>query len=41
VLGEEEDEAGGEAEAHELFEKLGVAQKDLVHGSYIDLLNGK
>jgi len=41
VLGAEEDEASGEAEAHALFEKLGIAPEDYVPGSYIDLLNGK
>jgi len=41
VLAEEDDEASGEAEAHNLFQKLGIAREDYVPGSYIDLLNGK
>jgi predicted adenylyl cyclase CyaB len=38
VLGPD-DEAGGEAEAHDVFAKLGVAQDDLVAVAYVDLLN--
>ncbi|MFP3502447.1 class IV adenylate cyclase [Burkholderia sp. SIMBA_062] len=39
VLGPDDDEAGGEAEAHDVFAKLGVAQDDLVAVAYVDLLN--
>ncbi|KVH51978.1 class IV adenylate cyclase [Burkholderia diffusa] len=39
VLGPDDDEAGGEAEAHDVFAKLGVAQEDLVAVAYVDLLN--
>ncbi|RQT06774.1 CYTH domain-containing protein [Burkholderia contaminans] len=39
VLGPDDDEAGGEAEAHDVFAKLGVSQDDLVAVAYVDLLN--
>ncbi|MBU9478991.1 class IV adenylate cyclase [Burkholderia multivorans] len=39
VLGPDDDEAGGEAEAHDVFAKLGVAHDDLVALAYVDLLN--
>jgi predicted adenylyl cyclase CyaB len=38
VLGEEDEEAQGEAEAHRWLEKLGVSSDDYVPGAYIDLL---
>jgi len=41
VLDEADDEASGEAEAHKLFEKLGIEPEDYVPGSYIDLLKGQ
>jgi len=40
VLQPEDDEEGGAAEAHALFEKLGVSPADLVAVAYVDLLNG-
>ncbi len=39
VLAPEEDEAHGEAEAHAIFQKLGVSHDDLVGVAYVDLLN--
>ncbi|HVW53071.1 MULTISPECIES: class IV adenylate cyclase [unclassified Trinickia] len=39
VLQPEDDEAGGTAEAHAVFAKLGVPQTDLVALAYVDLLN--
>jgi adenylate cyclase class IV len=39
VLGPEDDEQGGEAEAHAVFAKLGVDENDLVAVAYVDLLN--
>ncbi|MDR5855900.1 class IV adenylate cyclase [Caballeronia sp. LZ062] len=39
LLGQDDDEAGGEAEAHAMFERLGVTQADLVPVAYVDLLN--
>ncbi|KAF1027477.1 MAG: hypothetical protein GAK40_01079 [Burkholderia plantarii] len=39
VLAEDDDEAGGEAEAHAMFATLGVASEDLVARAYVDLLN--
>jgi len=39
VLQPEDDEAGGTAEAHAVFAKLGVPQADLVAHAYVDLLN--
>ncbi|SAL41127.1 adenylate cyclase [Caballeronia arvi] len=39
VLGQDDDEAGGEKEAHAMFAHLGVAQTDLVPLAYVDLLN--
>ncbi|VXC57566.1 Adenylate cyclase [Burkholderia sp. 8Y] len=39
LLGQDDDEAGGEAEAHAMFERLGVGQADLVPVAYVDLLN--
>lgn len=38
VLGQD-DEAGGEREAHEMFARLGVGEADLVPLAYVDLLN--
>ena len=39
VLGPDDEEAGGEAEAHDVFAKLGVPADDLVAVAYVDLLN--
>lgn len=39
VLGPDDDEEGGEAEAHAVFAKLGVPEADLVAVAYVDLLN--
>lgn len=39
VLAPDADEAGGEAEAHDVFAKLGVSHDDLVAVAYVDLLN--
>ncbi|MBN3788674.1 class IV adenylate cyclase [Burkholderia sp. Ac-20353] len=39
VLAPDEEEAAGEAEAHEMFAKLGVPHDDLVAVAYVDLLN--
>ncbi|WP_244847546.1 MULTISPECIES: class IV adenylate cyclase [unclassified Caballeronia] len=39
LLGQDDDEAGGEAEAHAMFERLGVGAADLVPLAYVDLLN--
>jgi len=39
LLAPDDDEAGGEKEAEELFAKLGVAASDLVPVAYVDLLS--
>ncbi|MDR3099848.1 MAG: class IV adenylate cyclase [Paraburkholderia sp.] len=39
VLGPEDDEQGGQAEARAMFEQLGVEESDLVAVAYVDLLN--
>jgi predicted adenylyl cyclase CyaB len=39
LLAPEDDEAGGEKEAQELFAKLGVSAADLVPVAYVDLLS--
>jgi len=39
LLAEDDDEAGGEKEAEEWFERLGVASGDLVPVAYVDLLS--
>ncbi len=39
VLAPDEDEEAGTAEAHALFEQLGVQHTDLVAVAYVDLLN--
>ena len=39
VLGVDDDEEGGEAEAHDMFARLGVPESDLVAVAYVDLLN--
>jgi len=39
VLAPDEDEEAGTAEAHALFERLGVQHTDLVAVAYVDLLN--
>jgi len=39
VLAQDDDEEGGEAEAHEVFSKLGVPEADLVAVAYVDMLN--
>jgi predicted adenylyl cyclase CyaB len=39
VLAQDDDEEGGEAEAHEMFAKLGVPETDLVAVAYVDMLN--
>jgi adenylate cyclase class IV len=39
LLGQDDDEAGGEQEAHAMFARLGVAQTDLVPLAYVDLLS--
>jgi predicted adenylyl cyclase CyaB len=41
VLGENDDEATGEAEAYTMFKKLGIPSEAFVPGSYIDLLNSR
>jgi predicted adenylyl cyclase CyaB len=38
LLGQDDDEAAGEQEAHDMFARLGVAQNDLVPVAYVDLL---
>jgi adenylate cyclase class IV len=38
LLGQDDDEVGGEKEAHDMFARLGVAQSDLVPVAYVDLL---
>ncbi|MEK6422833.1 MAG: class IV adenylate cyclase [Burkholderia gladioli] len=38
LLAEDDDEAGGEAEAHAMFAKLGVPAEALVAVAYVDLL---
>jgi len=40
VLGEDDDEADGESEAHRWLDQLEVAREDYVPGAYIDLLKG-
>jgi predicted adenylyl cyclase CyaB len=39
VLAQDDDETGGELEAHDMFARLGVTQADLVPLAYVDLLN--
>jgi predicted adenylyl cyclase CyaB len=39
LLAQDDDEAGGEKEAEELFARLGVASSDLVPVAYVDLLS--
>jgi predicted adenylyl cyclase CyaB len=39
VLGQDDDEDGGEAEAHAMFKQLGVPESDLVAVAYVDLLS--
>jgi predicted adenylyl cyclase CyaB len=39
VLAQDDDEEGGEAEAHDMFSKLGVPEADLVAVAYVDMLN--
>ena len=39
LLADDDDEMVGEAEAHALLKKLGVAQSDVVPVAYVDLLN--
>jgi predicted adenylyl cyclase CyaB len=39
VLAQDDDETGGEQEAHDMFARLGVTQADLVPLAYVDLLN--
>lgn len=39
LLAEDDDEAGGEQEAEEWFERLGVVSSDLVPVAYVDLLS--
>ncbi|PLZ02003.1 adenylate cyclase [Burkholderia sp. WAC0059] len=39
LLSPDDDEEGGEAEAHAMFAKLGVDASDLVAVAYVDLLN--
>ena len=39
LLGQDDDEEGGEKEAEELFAKLGVSAADLVPVAYVDLLS--
>ena len=39
LLAQDDDEEGGHAEAHAMFERLGVADSDLVAVAYVDLLN--
>ena len=39
VLAQDDDEEGGETEAHEVFAKLGVPESDLVAVAYVDMLN--
>jgi predicted adenylyl cyclase CyaB len=41
VLAADDDEAGGEAEAHDVFAKLGVSHDDLIAVAYVDLLNAE
>lgn len=41
VLGPDDDEDGGHAEAHAVFAKLGVPSDDLVAVAYVDLLNAQ
>ncbi|SAL59331.1 adenylate cyclase [Caballeronia terrestris] len=38
LLAQDDDEAGGEKEAHEMFTRLGVSQSDLVPVAYVDML---
>ncbi|KND61490.1 Adenylate cyclase [Candidatus Burkholderia verschuerenii] len=39
LLAQDDDEAGGEQEAHDMFKQLGVETHDLVPLAYVDLLN--
>jgi adenylate cyclase class IV len=39
LLAQDDDEEGGHAEAHAMFQSLGVAESDLVAVAYVDLLN--
>ena len=39
VLAQDDDEEGGEKEAHAVFSKLGVPESDLVAVAYVDMLN--
>ncbi|PCE26185.1 adenylate cyclase [Paraburkholderia acidicola] len=39
LLAQDDDEEGGEVEAHAMFAKLGVPESDLVAVAYVDLLN--
>ncbi|WP_109476735.1 class IV adenylate cyclase [Paraburkholderia sp. C35] len=39
VLAQDDDEEGGEKEAHAVFAKLGVPESDLVAVAYVDMLN--
>ena len=39
LLGQDDDEAGGEKEAEKLFAQLGVSSADLVPVAYVDLLS--
>jgi predicted adenylyl cyclase CyaB len=39
LLGPDDDEEGGHAEAHAMFARLGVPEADLVAVAYVDLLN--
>ncbi|CAG4902787.1 class IV adenylate cyclase [Paraburkholderia saeva] len=41
VLAQDDDEEGGQAEAHAMFAKLGVPEADLVAVAYVDLLNSE
>ncbi len=41
LLGQDDDEVGGEKEAHDMFARLGVAESDLVPVAYVDLLGSK
>jgi predicted adenylyl cyclase CyaB len=38
LLGQDDDEAAGEREAHDMFARLGVRESDLVPVAYVDLL---
>jgi len=39
LLGQDDEEAGGQQEAEQLFERLGVSSADLVPVAYVDLLS--